>query len=61
MYVDMKCVLTNDFMRSASPYPVHRRVELGGMTRFFPHALSSERRGEIIVFKLGNDESLYNS
>ena len=25
--------LTNDFMRSASPNPVHRRVRLGSMTR----------------------------
>ena len=61
MYVDMKCVLTNDFMRSASLDPVHRRVELGGVARFFPSALFSERRGEIIVFKQGNDESFYNS
>ena len=29
--------------------------------RFFPPALTSERRGEIIVFKQGEDESLYNS
>ena len=32
MYVYMKCVLTNDFMRSASPDPVHLRVGLKGMT-----------------------------
>ena len=31
------------------------------MSRFFPHALTSERRGEIIVFKQGEDESLYNA
>ena len=31
------------------------------MSRFFPHALTSERRGEIIVFKQGDDESLYNA
>ena len=30
MYVYMKCVLTNDFMRSASSDPVHHRVGLGG-------------------------------
>ena len=28
---------------------------------FFPLALTSERRGEIIVFKQGEDESLYNT
>ena len=31
------------------------------MSRFFPPALTSERRGEIIVFKQGDDESLYNA
>ena len=31
------------------------------MGRFFPPALTSERRGEIIVFKQGEDESLYNA
>ena len=31
------------------------------MSRFFPHALTSKRRGEIIVFKQGEDESLYNA
>ena len=31
------------------------------MSRFFPPALTSERRGEIIVFKQGEDESLYNA
>ena len=31
------------------------------MSRFFPHALTSERMGEIIVFKQGEDESLYNA
>ena len=25
----MKCVLTNGFMRSASPNPIHRRVRFG--------------------------------
>ena len=30
------------------------------MCIFFPPALTSERRGEIIVFKQGEDESLYN-
>ena len=29
------------------------------MSRFFPPALTYERRGEIIVFKQGEDESLY--
>ena len=29
------------------------------MSRFFPPALTTERRGEIIVFKKGEDESLY--
>ena len=29
------------------------------MSRFFPQALIAERRGEIIVFKQGEDESLY--
>ena len=31
------------------------------MSRFFPPTLTSERRGEIIVFKQGEDESLYNA
>ena len=31
------------------------------MSRFFPHALTFERRGEIIVFKQGDDESLYTA
>ena len=31
------------------------------MSRFFPPALTSERRGEIIVFKQGKDDSLYNA
>ena len=31
------------------------------MSIFFPHALTSERRGKIIVFKQGEDESLYKS
>ena len=31
------------------------------MNRFFPSALTSERRGEIIVFKQRKDESLYNA
>ena len=31
------------------------------MNRFFPPALTSERMGEIIVFKQGEDESLYNA
>ena len=31
------------------------------MGRFFPLALTSERRGEIIIFKQGEDESLYNA
>ena len=31
------------------------------MSIFFPHALTSERRGEIVVFKQGDDESLYNA
>ena len=31
------------------------------MSRFFPPALTFERRGEIIVLKLGEDESLYNA
>ena len=31
------------------------------MSRFFPHALTSERIGEIIVFKQGEDEGLYNA
>ena len=30
-------------------------------SRLFPHALTSERRGKIIVFKKGEDESLYNA
>ena len=29
------------------------------MSRFFPPALTAERRGEIIIFKQGEDESLY--
>ena len=31
------------------------------MGRFFPHTLTSERKGEIIIFKQGEDESLYNA
>ena len=31
------------------------------MSSFFPPALIAERRGEIIVFKQGNDESLYTA
>ena len=31
------------------------------MSRFFPPTLTSERRGEIIVFKQGDEESLYNA
>ena len=31
------------------------------MSRFFLPALTSERRREIIVFKQGDDESLYNA
>ena len=31
------------------------------MRKFFPPALTSERRGEIIVFKQGEDESLYTA
>ena len=31
------------------------------MRRFFPPALTYERRGEIIVFKQEEDESLYNA
>ena len=31
------------------------------MSRFFPPALTSERRREIIVFKQGEDESLFNA
>ena len=31
------------------------------MSRFFPFTLTSERRGEIIVFKQGEDESLDNA
>ena len=31
------------------------------MSRFFPPTLTAERRGEIIVFKYGEDESLYTT
>ena len=31
------------------------------MRRFFPPSLTSKRKGEIIVFKQGEDESLYNA
>ena len=31
------------------------------MSRFFPSTLTAERRGEIIVFKQGEDESLYTA
>ena len=31
------------------------------MSRFFPPALTLERRGKIIVFKQKEDESLYNA
>ena len=30
-------------------------------SRFFPPALTSKRRGEIIIFTQGEDESLYNA
>ena len=33
----------------------------GYMERFFPSALTSERRRGIISFKHGEDESLYNA
>ena len=31
------------------------------LSRFFPYALTFERRGEIIAFKQKEDESLYNA
>ena len=31
------------------------------MSRFFPPALTSKRRGELIVFKQGEKESLFNT
>ena len=31
------------------------------MSRFFPPALTAKGRGEIIVFKQGEDESLFNA
>ena len=31
------------------------------VSRFFPPALTSVRRGEIFIFKQGEDESLYNA
>ena len=31
------------------------------MGRFFPPALNSKRRGEIIIFKQGENENLYNA
>ena len=31
------------------------------LSRFFLHALTSEKRGEIIAFKQKEDESLYNA
>ena len=31
------------------------------MGRFFPHTLTSKKRGEIIIFKQGEDESIYNA
>ena len=31
------------------------------MSKFIPQTLTSERRGEIIVFKQREDESLYNA
>ena len=31
------------------------------MGRFFPYALTLDRRREIIIFKEGEDESLYNA
>ena len=31
------------------------------ISRFFPPALTAERRGEIIIFKQGEVESLYNA
>ena len=31
------------------------------MSRFFPPALTLKMRGEIIVFKQGEDESIYNA
>ena len=30
------------------------------LSKFFPHALTSKRRGEIIAFEKKEDESLYN-
>ena len=46
------------------PYgSVNNREELveAYLSIFFPHALTSKRRGEIIAFKLKEDESLYNA
>ena len=31
------------------------------MSRFFPPTLTTERKGEIIIFKQGEEESLYNA
>ena len=31
------------------------------MSRFFPPTLTTKRKGEIIIFKQGEEESLYNA
>ena len=43
--------------------PVNKWEELVEvyMSTYFPPTLNSERRGEIIVFKQGEDKSLYNA
>ena len=51
------------WFESLSVGSVNNWEELVGayMSRFFPLVLTSERRGEIIVFKQREDESLYNA
>ena len=49
-----------DSLAVGSPNTWEELVE-AFMSRFFPPALTFERRGEIIVFKQGEDESLYTA
>ena len=51
MYVYMKCVLTNGFMRSSSLDLVHRGVGLEGTTCYFSPI------GEFLSVDVGNNES----
>ena len=54
---------TTSWFKSLPYGSVNNREELveAFVSRFFPHAFTSKRRGEIIIFKHCEDESLYNA